>query len=173
MGAIREETVEPASEFSPKRVFALAEANRAIVLVKRIVADIVAEYARLLDLQEALEVAEASGAQDRYEETRLALIRSAGRLRIYLAELDDVGVELKDWSLGVVDFPCIAGGKPVCLSWQPGQERIEQWHEVDTSFAHAQPIEALPVSKRYVSHRAAAPPLRPTPGKAGNRLPNG
>ena len=172
MGAIREETIEPVSKTSPKRVFTPGEANRAIVLVKRIVADIVTEYARLLDIQEALEAAEASGALDRYEETRLALIRSAGRLRRCLAELDDVGVELKDWSLGVVDFPSVAAGREVCLSWQHGQERIETWHEVDSSFAHGRPIETLPASGRYVGHHSAASKPRPTGGKADNRLPN-
>ena len=104
-----------------KRTFTLAEANRSLVLVKRIVADIIDEHARLLDLQEALDAAEAVGSGEQCEEIRLNLIRSAGRLRSCLVELDNVGVELKDWSMGVVDFPCIAAGRPVLLCWQFGE----------------------------------------------------
>ena len=171
MSAMRDDIAEAAEQRPAKRVFTLAEANRALVLVKRIVADVMREYSRMLDLQEALEAAEASGAAERYEETRLALIRSAGQLRACLAELDDVGAELKDWSLGVVDFPCVAGGRQVCLTWQHGQDRVERWHDLDSSFACLHPIETLPPAGQYAA-RKGEPTARPrTPKGARTRLP--
>lgn len=92
-------------EIKPKRVFSLPEASRALVLVKRIVTDVIFEYSRMIDLQEQLEAAEENGGAEQSENARMNLIRSAGRLRTCLDELDDVGVELKDWAVGVVTSP--------------------------------------------------------------------
>ena len=133
-----------------KRVFSLGEANKALVLVRRIVTDVIFEYSRMLELQEQLETAEETGTEEQGERARLELIRSAGRLRTCLDELDDVGVELKDWGLGVVDFPSFAGGREIRLCWQYGQERIEYWHEVDATFAERRPVDALPDSKEFL-----------------------
>ena len=133
-----------------KRFFSPAEADRALVLVRRIVADVVSEYARLVDSQEALEATEASCASDCCERTKRALLRSAGRLRSCLAELDDVGVELKDWETGVVDFACIVDGRQIYLCWRHGEDRVAHWHDLDADFAGRQPIETLPGVGVYV-----------------------
>lgn len=147
----------PTYETRPvKRVFTVAEANRALVLVRRIVTDVLAEYNRMLDLQETVEAAEASGAADRCEEARLALIRSAGRLRGYLEELDEIGVEMKDWSVGVVDFPSMAGGRQVFLCWRHGEDRVEHWHELDGGFTCRMSIDSLPADGTYVARRGSA-----------------
>jgi len=139
----------------PKRVFTLAEADRALVLVKRVVSDVMTEYARVLDLQESLEAAETS-APEQYRQLRLELIRSAGKLRTFVEELEDVGVELKDWSLGVVDFPCLAGGRNVCLCWRHGDEGIRYWHEVDAGLAGLQPITTLPSDGAYARRKGSS-----------------
>ena len=145
----------------PKRNFTVAEANRAIVLVRRIVADVIFEYSRMLDLQEAFEAAEEARDTRRAEQTRLDLIRSAGRLRTCLEELDDVRVELRDWSLGVVDFPCLAGGRQVSLCWQYGHDAIEYWHEADAGMVSRRPIDTLPADEAYAGRGGVLPPARP------------
>ncbi|HUT00879.1 MAG TPA: DUF2203 domain-containing protein [Phycisphaerae bacterium] len=165
----RQDAAEPAARSAPKRVFTVGEANRALVLVRRIVADVIQEYSRLLELQETLEAAEAHGAAEEYALAHAALTRSAEGLRACLAELDDVGVELKDWSLGAVDFPSTAGGRQVCLSWRYGQERVEHWHEMESSFASLQPLETLPKG-RYVGEGMVAAGHRTAKG-AGGDLP--
>lgn len=137
------------AEIRPKRVFSLPEANRALVLVKRIVTDVIFEYSRMIDLQEQLEAAEEAEAVEQSDKTRMDLIRSAGRLRACLDELDDVGVELKDWALGVVDFPSFAAGREICLCWQYGQDGVEYWHEVDDTFAARQPVGNLPDNAEF------------------------
>ena len=132
-----------------KRFFTLAEANRAIVLIKRIVADVVVGYARMGDLQETLEA--ASGKADRCSEPmRQELLRTVERLQRCMEELDEVGVELVDWSRGIVDFECLADGRSVCLCWEHGQDRIAFWHEIDSGFAGRQPIETLPIGDKTV-----------------------
>ena len=137
-----------------KRVFSLSEANRALVLIKRIVTDVIFEYSRMLELQEQLEMAEEAGTVEQGEQARTDLIRSAGRLRTCLDELDAVGVELKDWGAGLVDFPSFAGGREICLCWQYGQEQIEYWHEIDAGFAERRLISTLPDNAEFLQAAA-------------------
>jgi len=156
MNARRPDTPNEIPPARPKRLFTPAEANRAIVLIEKIVADVMTEYSRVLDLQEMMEAAEREAPAERREQLRMELLRSAGRLRTFAEELEDIGVELKDWSLGVVDFPSLAGGRQVCLSWRHGDRRVRHWHEVSAGLAGLQPIETLPARDAYVGRRRAA-----------------
>lgn len=155
MSTMQRQSPRRRSDARPKRVFSLPEANRSLVLVRRIVTDVIFEYSRMIELQEQLEMAEEAGTVEQSDRARIDLIRSAGRLRGCLDELDVVGVELKDWALGVVDFPSFAAGRGICLCWQYGQERIEYWHEVDATFAASLPIASLPDNAEFL-HAAAA-----------------
>lgn len=146
----------PAVLESDRRYFALTEANRALVLVKRIVADIVRRYARLGDLQEVLETASGPAAED----VRAELLDVIERLQTHLEELDDIGVELVDWSRGIVNFPAKVDGRCVLLCWQPGEDRITYWHEAEDGLAGRQPIENLPAPT------AARLPSLPSPSHA-------
>lgn len=126
------------------RFFTLPEANRALVLVERIVADVLCEYLRLNDLQETIEAAQESGKYDTARAARDELVESVDRVHTHVDELEDVGADLKDWTLGVVDFPCIAGGREVALCWQAGEEGIRFWHDPDAGCAERKPLETLP-----------------------------
>ncbi len=123
-----------------RRHFSLAEANRALVLVRKIVGDVVGQYGRMIDLQEEVESAPGAGANDRTESLQRELVESARRLQGFATELDDVGVELKDWSLGVVDFPCLIDGREAYLCWRHGETAVEYWHEMCQDPSNRQPI---------------------------------
>lgn len=126
-----------------RKYFTIQEADRALVLVKRVVADIVREYHNLLDLQEAIDAAEAARQFARADATRDRLGQTAEKLRVYLEELDEVGVSLRDWSVGIVDFPSIVDGKEVQLCWQVGEPRVSHWHESHGSNRGRQPLSSL------------------------------
>lgn len=56
-------------------------------------------------------------------------------------ELNDLGIQLKDYSRGLIDFPTMRGGQMVLLCWQLGEdEQIEWWHEIETGFAGRKPL---------------------------------
>ena len=56
-------------------------------------------------------------------------------------ELHELGVELKDHTRGLIDFPSMRGERIVLLCWQLGEgDEIEWWHETDTGFAGRQPL---------------------------------
>ncbi len=126
-----------------RKFFTLDQADRALILVRRIVTDIVDQYARLNELQEIIESAQRSGRYDRARQTQEELLRSVQRVQSCVEELDVVGVDLRDWTLGVVDFPSIVEGREIAFCWQFGQSEIAYWHGVDRQCHDRQPIETL------------------------------
>ena len=127
-----------------ERYFTPDEANRSLVLVKRIVEDIITRYHRLVDLQELIDTAQRTGAHAQCDLAQQELVRVAEKIQSCAEELDELGVELRDWAMGIVDFPCLAGGREVYLSWRLGEASVGHWHETDASSQDVLPIDTLP-----------------------------
>ena len=64
----------------PGKHFTVAEADRSLVLVERIVADVVFEYALLLDLQDTLDLAQAAGDPGLVETAHQQILASVEKL---------------------------------------------------------------------------------------------
>lgn len=58
-----------------------------------------------------------------------------------LAEIDAIGVQVKDLDTGLLDFPCHMDGEVVLLCWRRGETRIEYWHTVDAGVRGRQPVD--------------------------------
>jgi hypothetical protein len=52
-----------------------------------------------------------------------------------LAEIDSIGVQVKDIDIGLLDFPCEVNGEIVLLCWKLGEKSITHWHGVAEGFA--------------------------------------
>jgi len=63
------------------------------------------------------------------------------RLDQMVHRIQEVGVHIKDLSVGLMDFPALYEGREVCLCWRFGEERVEYWHEMDSGFASRQWID--------------------------------
>jgi hypothetical protein len=127
----------------PSRRFSLSEANRSLALVKRIVADIVKTHQQAARCQAKIE--KARGKDQAAVQTELD--KTVTRLENLVDELSDVGVELKDYQTGLVDFVGRHDGRDVYLCWKLGEERITHWHEMNTGFAGRRPVSELHESK--------------------------
>ncbi len=55
-------------------------------------------------------------------------------------ELSSFGCELKDPTIGLIDFLSLRNGREVYLCWHLGEERINYWHYLDAGFAGRQPL---------------------------------
>ena len=51
-----------------------------------------------------------------------------------LAEIEAIGVQVKDLEMGLLDFPCIVDNQIVLLCWKLGEEKIEYWHGLEEGF---------------------------------------
>jgi len=71
------------------------------------------------------------------------------RAKDALAEIDSIGVQVKDLDIGLLDFPCEVEGKTVLLCWKMGEQSITHWHGTDEGFAGRKLIdERIARSKR-------------------------
>ncbi|HLH60237.1 MAG TPA: DUF2203 domain-containing protein [Ktedonobacteraceae bacterium] len=61
-------------------------------------------------------------------------------LEALIEELHAFGCELKDPSIGLIDFLSLRNGREVYLCWHLGEERINFWHYLDAGFAGRQPL---------------------------------
>ncbi len=114
----------------PARRFTLVQADRALPLVSRIVADVVRTHDRALELQRA-------------SASHRELDACMDRLQDYVAELAEVGCELKDYRTGLVDFVGRHQGRDVYLCWRLGEDRVGYWHEMTAGSAGRRPVSQL------------------------------
>jgi hypothetical protein len=56
------------------------------------------------------------------------------------AEIDRLGVILRDPDTGLVDFAAVREDEPIYLCWRLGEERIGYWHPRDTGFRGRLPL---------------------------------
>lgn len=60
--------------------------------------------------------------------------------RVLLGSIQSLGVEMKDPTLGLVDFPADRGDEVVYLCWKEGEEEIVAWHDLTSGYAGRRPI---------------------------------
>jgi hypothetical protein len=63
------------------------------------------------------------------------------RVRESIAEIDSIGVQVKDLEAGLLDFPCRMDDQVVLLCWRMGETAIEHWHTVESGFQGRQPVD--------------------------------
>jgi len=68
-------------------------------------------------------------------------VKAEQRARDGLAEIDSIGVQVKDLNIGLLDFPCEVDGKIVLLCWKLGEKSIAHWHGTEEGFAGRKPID--------------------------------
>ena len=59
-----------------------------------------------------------------------------------LAEIDEIGVQIKDLNQGLLDFPCLLEGETVLLCWKQGEKEIGWWHTTEAGFAGRKPLDS-------------------------------
>jgi hypothetical protein len=61
-------------------------------------------------------------------------------LRDGLAELQELGVILRDLHRGLIDFPAMLEGREVYLCWESGEGEVGHWHDLEGGFAGRHPL---------------------------------
>ena len=124
------------------KLFTIEEANSLLPSVRLIVKAIQRSHRRLILSRSAAKRA-AEGAEHggggmeggtRYAELLVDLSVHAG-------ELESLGIQLKDFQQGLIDFPSMRDGHVVLLCWKADEgDRVEWWHDIEAGFAGRQPL---------------------------------
>ncbi len=124
------------------KLFTVDEANALLPSVRQILRKIQRSRRRLSKYRRQAKLA-AEGA-----EHGGGGMEGGGTYAIILAnftaeigELEALGVQLKDFERGLVDFPSLRDGRVVLLCWQLGEgDQLEWWHDMDAGFGGRTPL---------------------------------
>jgi hypothetical protein len=116
-----------------KTHFTPEDANAALPLLRRIVADILRTSAEIRALPQTVR-------DD--EEREKSLDRLMRELQEYFGEVEDLGCTYRDWSfsLGLVDFPALIDGEEVYLCWRSDERSVRYYHGLLEGYAGRRPI---------------------------------
>jgi len=124
------------------KLFTVDEANSLLPSVRPIVKSIQKSHRRLITFHTAAKQA-AQGAESggggmlfghRYAALLVDLSTRAG-------QLESLGIQLKDYQQGLIDFPSMLDGRVVLLCWKADEgDQLEWWHDVEAGFAGRQPL---------------------------------
>jgi hypothetical protein len=124
------------------KLFTVEEANALLPTVREIVRRVQRSYKRVAASQEAAKAAAESArlggggivGGSNYVSALSDLAEQSGRL-------EALGVQLKDYGRGLIDFPSLREGRVVLLCWQMGEgDQLEWWHDTEAGFAGRRPL---------------------------------
>jgi len=131
------------------RYFRLAEAERVLPEVERHLRDALfykAEYERVHKVIEATleRVRQSGGARmDPSKQLELRVERDGNvrKLQDAMAEIEQLGAQVKDLDIGLLDFMARYNGQDVCLCWKLGEDAIRFWHGAEEGFRGRKEID--------------------------------
>ena len=131
------------------RTFTLAEAHdllpvletllRTAIDGKKLVESVEAEFQAL---QQQIHVRGGMFLNIVHLASRRALRdKTLQRVKDAMAEIDAIGVQVKDLDIGLLDFPCEVDGQIILLCWKLDEKAITHWHGVSEGFAGRKAID--------------------------------
>ena len=123
------------------KLFTVEEANDLLPVVRPKLEEIKARYGTIAlfrdSAKSAATAAESGGGGMESGSVYVKCLYEIGKLT---TEFHELGIQLKDYSRGLIDFPSMRDGQVVLLCWQLGEvEQIELWHEIESRFSGRQP----------------------------------
>ena len=123
------------------KTFTLKEANALLPSVRLKLERIQRLYGRLGSFRESAKAAAIASEFGGGMEGGPDYVKALYEVGKLTTELHELGVQLKDYSRGLIDFPSVRDDRVVLLCWQLGEgDEIEWWHELETGFAGRRPL---------------------------------
>jgi hypothetical protein len=134
-----------------RKHFTVAEANAMLPLLRSILRDVTDLARSLQERQQSLSRVHAKAGgkgcdvyQEEVDQANAALERDQERMREFETELKNLGVELKDYFTGLIDFYSLRDGREIFLCWRLGEAEVAHWHELEAGFAGRQRLTSEP-----------------------------
>lgn len=124
----------------PLPYYTVAEANGVLPEVRRIVGQMLVARQEVLDMQPELWPAVAKAVNNGGGKALTAAARQLILIQEILKVLAELGIQVKDINMGLIDFPAQYLGRTVLLCWLYDEPSVQFWHEIDGGFASRQRI---------------------------------
>lgn len=66
---------------------------------------------------------------------------SSQSLKRAMEGLEEAGIQVKDLSVGLVDFPSLYHGEEICICWRMDEDDIRYWHGMTEGFGGRKEID--------------------------------
>jgi hypothetical protein len=123
------------------KYFTPSEANQTLEIVRPIVGELMNIVTRIRahqpELWSVIQKSAGNGGNPKLSE----LLPDFDNLDLLVHKIQDMGVVIKDLSVGLVDFPALRGGTIVYLCWKFGEDSVQFWHELESGFSSRQWID--------------------------------
>ena len=123
------------------RYYTPQEANNLLEIVRPMVAELMQISERIRSRQSEIWAVVEKSAGNGGNPELSKLLPDFDRLDQVLHRLQDMGIEVKDLTIGLIDFPALKDGRVIFLCWKYNEEKIQFWHEVEAGFAGRQEID--------------------------------
>ena len=140
-----------------RRSYTVETANRTLPYVRSVVAEMIELYREIQAGSDRHARIDRKDTEWR-RELRRGIQAKADRLHECQEELRAIGVELKDYELGLIDFPAELDDRPILLCWKRGEESVGHWHEIDAGFVDRQAIP--PEASQWPASATVSPAAR-------------
>jgi hypothetical protein len=121
------------------KLFTVEEANSLLPVIIPKLITIQRLYARVEQMRDASRAAAGASEFGGGMAGGTEYVNTLYQIGKITTGLHEMGVELKDHTSGLIDFPCMRGDRIVLLCWRLGEgDEIEWWHESDAGFAGRQ-----------------------------------
>ncbi len=135
-----------------RRYFTVSEVDRLVPRLERIFVHVLQLRAAMRGEEEKLERAGLSLTPEvlaRTDETDSRQVRySKAMFRGFydalverLAEVEQLGGEIKDVETGLVDFPARRRDQDILLCWKLGERQVGYWHTQEAGFRGRRPLD--------------------------------
>ena len=122
------------------RIFTLSEARSLIPRLRKLLARVARERDALLDMRVELDLARENAELNGGSPKGPIYLKHLIAFSEAVQQVELLGVHVKDFRTGLVDFPYEREGRVVYLCWKPDEDEIGWWHETDAGFAGRQPL---------------------------------
>ena len=122
------------------RHFELAEANALLPQIEPALLELRDARDQLTDaeLHEVLsDAAPGNGGGGAGRQVGEAFLKVRG----LLAQLQGLGLVIRDLDRGLVDFPTVLDGREAYLCWELGEDEIGYWHDLESGYGGRRPLD--------------------------------
>jgi len=135
---------------SVSRFFNLSEAENLLPEIERILRRLIQSKREYDEADEELtrltqRIALMGGTvppREEMQQLRLQKDAAARNLKSMVDRIQEIGCELKDLDMGLIDFPTFYRGEHVYLCWKLGEPKIAFWHSLDAGYGGRRPIDS-------------------------------
>lgn len=119
--------------------FTLDEANALIPRLRPLLLRL-QEVQRALADRDTLQRLRAAASGNGGGSAARQVLASGDEFARLTAELEGLGVVVRDPASGLVDFPAEREGQPVFLCWRVEEDSVGHWHDRDSGYMGRQPL---------------------------------